>query len=84
MKRAVALAYNPDQGNNAPKVVAKGKDSLAYRIIQQAVEHEIPIINDNQLVLILEQLKINDEIPDNLYNAVVEVFVFLIKSRSSQ
>ena len=84
MKRAVALSYMPENGDRAPKVVAKGKDGFAYRIIQQAIENEIPILEDNQLVLILEQLKINDEIPDNLYNAVVEVFVFLIKSRSSQ
>lgn len=77
-KKAVALKY--DKGRDkAPKVLAKGRDWLAEKIIQSARENRIPLYEDRDLAEILEKLDLNVEIPPQLYHAVAEVFVFIYK-----
>lgn len=78
IKKAVALGYNR-QKDNAPKVLATGKGEVATKIINLAKEHEIPIKEDTDLVELLSKVDINQEIPQNLYKAVAEIFSFLYK-----
>lgn len=78
MKRAVALRYREE--DRAPVVVAKGRCELAYRMLHEAKRSAIPVVAEPELVLLLEQLKTGTEIPDNLYRAVADVFVFLIQN----
>ena len=78
MKRAVALRYREE--DRAPVVVAKGRDGLACRMLHEAQRSGIPVVAEPGLVLLLEQLKTGREIPDNLYRAVADVFVFLIEN----
>jgi flagellar biosynthesis protein len=75
-KRAVAIKYNRDK-DRAPKVLAKGKNAVAERIIQKAQECRVPIYPDKDLVQVLETLDLNFEIPPELYRAVAEVLVFI-------
>lgn len=75
-KEAVALTYDPEQGG-APRVVAKGKGKIAENILSKAEEHDIPIQEDPSLVEILGKLNIDESIPEELYQAVSEVFAFL-------
>ena len=72
-KIAVALEYD---GENAPLVTAKGFGELAEKILQAADEAGIPLHEDRQLVEILAHLKLDEEIPENLYRAVAEVIAF--------
>lgn len=58
---AVALLYD---GQNAPRVTAKGHGKLAEEIFQLAREHGIPLQNDPQLAAILSQIPLGDEIPE--------------------
>ncbi|MHC0037650.1 EscU/YscU/HrcU family type III secretion system export apparatus switch protein [Pseudoneobacillus sp. C159] len=74
--KAVALSYNSCQ-NDAPKVVASGRGMLAANMIEKAKEHNIPLQEDPSLVELLCQLEINETIPEELYNAVAEVFAFI-------
>ncbi len=74
--KAVALAYRPES-DNAPKVVASGKGSVAHRIIELAKEHGIYIHDDPDLVAVLSQLDVNDEIPTDLYMVVSELLAFV-------
>ena len=76
LKKAVALKYNKDK-DGAPKVLAKGRDRVAQRIIELARESKIPIYPDKDLVQVLETLDLNFEIPPELYRAVAEVLVFI-------
>lgn len=78
IKKAVALGYNR-QKDNAPKVLATGKGKVASKIINLAKEHEIPIKEDEDLVELLSKVDIHQEIPQNLYKAVAEIFSFLYK-----
>jgi flagellar biosynthesis protein len=77
-KTAVALGYNPSS-QDAPKVVAKGKGLVAEQIIEKAMDHDIPIQEDPSLVEVLSQLELNERIPEELYQAVAEVFSFIYR-----
>ena len=78
-KKAVALKYEKESAK-APKVVASGKGSIADAIIQKAEEFGVPIFANRVLVDSLVDLKLDKEIPAELYSAVVEVFIWLMKS----
>lgn len=75
-KEAVALSYDPN-GGDAPKVTAKGKGKIAEKILETALQNDIPIQEDPSLVEILGQLNLNESIPDELYQAVSEVFAYI-------
>lgn len=77
-KKAVALAYNA-QNDNAPRVVAKGKNELALKIIAKAQEFDVPLFTNALLVESLLQIPLDSHIPPQMYNAVVEVFVWLLQ-----
>jgi len=77
-KEAIALSYNPQQ-NAGPTVKAKGKGLIAENILQRAEEHNIPIYEDPNLVQLLGQLDLNESIPEELYQAVAEVFAFIYR-----
>ncbi|NOT12041.1 MAG: flagellar protein FhlB [Methylococcaceae bacterium] len=70
---AVALKYD---GNNAPRVTAKGSGFTAEQILSLAEQHGIPLQTEPELVKILAQIPLGDEIPNELYKAVAEVLAF--------
>jgi flagellar biosynthesis protein len=74
--KVVALSYDSSQ-QAAPKVTAKGSGLIANSIIQKAKQHQIPLQEDPSLVELLSQLQINETIPEQLYDAVAEVFAFI-------
>jgi flagellar biosynthesis protein len=78
LTKAVALKYDQEK-NNAPKVLASGKGMVAQKIIQKAKEFNVPLFANKELVESLIDLEIDKEIPPQLYQAVVEVFVWLRK-----
>ncbi|MFD1735800.1 FlhB-like flagellar biosynthesis protein [Bacillus salitolerans] len=79
-KRAEAIALSYDNNKqSAPKVIAKGKGIIAENIIEKAIEHDVPIQEDPSLVEVLSQLQINETIPEELYQAVAEVFAFIYR-----
>ncbi|MGX9133647.1 EscU/YscU/HrcU family type III secretion system export apparatus switch protein [Rummeliibacillus sp. JY-2-4R] len=77
-KEAVALSYNKIN-SNVPKVIAKGKGKIADNILEQAALHHVPIQQDPTLVQLLGQLDLNESIPEELYQAVAEVFAFIYR-----
>lgn len=74
-KQAVALEYNP--GEQAPKVIAIGKGTLAEKIIEQAKDASVPVHRDDKLAQTLSKLQIGDMIPPELYQVVAEILVFV-------
>jgi len=82
-KKAVALQYQP-QSDNAPKVIAKGKGSVAEKIIEIAREHNIHIHNDPDLIEVLSGLDLNEEIPPDLYIIVAELLAFVYSLNSGE
>lgn len=78
-KEAIALGYSA-YNTDAPKVLAKGKGIVADNILEQAEKNKIPIQEDPSLVELLGKLNINETIPEQLYQAVAEVFAFVYKT----
>lgn len=76
-KRRQAAALSYEQGQQAPKITASGKGLVADNIIERAKEHNVPILEDASLVELLTQLNINETIPEELYEAVAEVFAYV-------
>ncbi|MCP1144028.1 EscU/YscU/HrcU family type III secretion system export apparatus switch protein [Lysinibacillus endophyticus] len=77
-KEAIALSYNQEK-SNSPRVVAKGKGKIADNILEQATLHNVPIYEDRNLVELLGNLDLNESIPEELYQAVAEVFAFIYR-----
>ena len=63
-------------------VVAKGAGHVAARIKQLASEHQIPVIENKKLAQNLYKLvKIGEEVPVHLYQAVAELLAYVFKLR---
>ncbi len=76
---AVAVRYSTES-NAAPKVIAKGKNYLAQRIRQKAIEHQVPIVENPPLARALySSVEVGQEIPSHLYRAVAEVLAYIYK-----
>ncbi len=76
---AVAIKYKPEE-MNAPIVVAKGKDEVAFKIRDIAFKHGIPILERPALAReIYEKVDLNEEIPEDLYTVVAEVLAYVYK-----
>lgn len=76
---AVALSYAMNTPG-APKVVAKGKNYLALRIRQKAIDHQVPLIENPPLAQALyKSVDVGQEIPVEFYRAVAEVLAYIFK-----
>ncbi len=76
---AIALRYDSET-MLAPKVVAKGRNVLARRIKEIAIEHNVPIVENRLLAQSLYKLvEVGDWIPPDLYQAVAEVLAYVYK-----
>jgi len=76
---AVAIRYQMDS-MAAPVVVAKGKNYLAARIRQRAVENQVPIVENPPLAQALyKSVEVGQEIPPHLYRAVAEILAYIFK-----
>ena len=60
-------------------MVAKGKGAIGAKIIEVAKAHDIPIEENEVLAGALSNVELGDEIPAELYKAVAEVLVFVLR-----
>jgi flagellar biosynthesis protein len=77
--RAAALKYEAGE-MHAPQVVARGEGRIAEEIIAAARRHGIPMHQSPDLVQLLTRLPAESTIPPELYLAVAEVLVFLVRT----
>ncbi len=76
---SVAIRYEMES-MAAPLVLAKGKNYLARRIRQIAMDHQVPIIENEPLAQALyKSAEVGQEIPAHLYRAVAEVLAYIFK-----
>ncbi len=79
---AVALKYD-QEGNGAPRVVAKGQDFMAKRIREVATEHDVPLFEAPPLARALHgMVEIGHEIPADLYKAVAQVLAYIFQLKT--
>jgi len=81
---AVAVKYDA-QKSQAPFVLAKGVDEVAFKIREIAREHDISIVSAPPLArAIYHTTKINQEIPDGLFIAAAQVLAYVFQLRQYQ
>jgi len=78
---AIALRYDSER-DRAPVVVAKGKGTIAEKIVQIAEENGVPVIRKPELARTLYSVvDVGDEIPPEFYKAVAEVIALIMFRR---
>lgn len=80
--KAAALKYTM-QRDSAPKVVASGRGEIALKIIEKAKAFDVPLFQNEALADALLQQDIGIDIDPLLFQAVAEVFVWLIEAEES-
>ncbi len=77
-KKAVALSYDEEK-DAAPVIVASGMGYMAEKIVETARENGVPVYEDNSLVTVLSQLQLGSQIPEQLYQAIVDIYVYFLR-----
>ncbi|QSX07173.1 EscU/YscU/HrcU family type III secretion system export apparatus switch protein [Sedimentibacter sp. zth1] len=77
VNRAVALKYNQEK-NTAPVIVASGNGYVASKVVEIAEENGVPVYKDDSLAVMLSQLELGSEIPENLFKSIVDIYVYFL------
>jgi flagellar biosynthetic protein FlhB len=76
---AVALKYKRGE-QKAPMIVGKGVDYMALKIKDVARENKIPIVENPSMARTLyDQVEIEQEMPEEFYSALVEIFTYVFE-----
>lgn len=79
-KDPIAVALQYEHGKDAaPRVTAKGRGTVAEKIVEKAREHGVAIETNEVLAKALSQVELDQQIPGELYRAVAEVIVFVMR-----
>jgi flagellar biosynthetic protein FlhB len=76
---AIAIEYNGNK-MSAPKVLAKGANLIAKKIVDLARENQIPVVQNIPLArAIFKTVEVEQQIPPDLYVAVAEVLAYIYR-----
>ncbi len=79
---AIAIVYDKEN-MMAPKVVAKGADFIAQKIKKVAADAGVPLVENVPLARTLyKSVKVGQQIPRVLYQAVAEVLAYVYRLRN--
>ncbi|TFH86693.1 flagellar protein FhlB [Billgrantia azerbaijanica] len=81
-RQAVALAYR--EGDDAPRVLAKGYGDVAERILAEAQRQGIYVHDAPELVALLMRLDLDERIPPALYQVIAELLVWVYEISGAQ
>ena len=82
-RRTLTLAYVA--GQNAPRVLAKGADLLAFKIREIAKEHDIAIVENPPLARQLyADVEVGQEVPVAMFALVAEVLAYVWRTNRSR
>lgn len=76
---AVALKYD-HKAMDAPVLVAKGADQVAFRIREVAEEHDIPVVENPPIARALyDNVELDQAVPAEHYKAVAEIIGYVMR-----
>ena len=75
MNKAVAIKYNKELP--APFITAKGNGFVADKLIKIAENYNIPLVKDDLLSNALFMLEPGEYIPEEVFEIVAEILVFI-------
>ena len=73
---SVAIKYDNDT-MDAPVVVAKGAESIAFKIREIAAEHDVPLVENVAVARALYGVELGDVIPESMFKAVAEILAYV-------
>ena len=73
---AAALKFDPEN-DDAPIAVAVGQGAVAERIIDTAMESDVPVVEDANLAHMLNKMRVGEQIPPQLYAVVAQILIFV-------
>ena len=79
---AVALSYRPEHDDDAPKVVASGKGTLARQILDLAFKSGVRVREDPDLAQVLAAVDVDSVIPLEAFMAVAEILAYVYRANS--
>lgn len=77
---AIALSYRPEQGDEAPRVVASGRGELARQILDLAFASGVKVREDADLVEILAAVDLDSPVPLEALMAVAEILTYVYRA----
>lgn len=77
IRSAAVLAYQ--EGDLAPRVVAKGRGQIAEAIIERARSAGLYVHQSRELVSLLMQVDLDSHIPPQLYVVIAELLAWLYR-----
>jgi flagellar biosynthetic protein FlhB len=80
---AVALKYDQAK-DGAPRVVCKGIDARAEKMRELAKAEDVPMMRNVPLAHALYRVDVNQEVPEELYDAVAEVLNFVYQLQAHE
>lgn len=80
---SIAISYER-KTMDAPTIVAKGADHVAFKIREIAREHNIPVIENKPLARALYKQEIGEQVPEELFTAVAEVLAYVYRLNSNK
>jgi len=75
MKKAITLRYNSSVP--APFITGSARGDIVKKLLIIAEKYGIPVVQDNILAETLFLLKPGDYIPEDVYEIVAEIFIFI-------
>lgn len=76
VRKAAALKY--EQSYDAPVVTAAGMGYIADKILEKAEENNVPVVYDEELTELLNNVDVGNSIPYELYDAVAKVIAYVM------
>lgn len=73
---AVALEYDSngtEERDKAPRVIIKGNQQEAAWLVRMAKQLGVPVVEDSGAATALSELPLDEEIPEDLYQAVAVI-----------
>ena len=81
---ACALKYDAET-MQSPTLTAKGTELIAKKIIDIAIQHNVPVIDNPPVARALfRMVDLNQQIPPELYKAVAEILLFVYGLKNNQ
>ncbi len=75
MNKALAVKYNKEIP--APFIQAKGRGLIADRLLDIAIKYDIPVVKDDLLTETLYMMDPGEYIPEEVYDIVAQILVFI-------
>lgn len=82
-KRAVALKYNSSK-DAAPVIIASGSGYIADKVVEIAEDSGVPVYRDDSLAILLSQLDMGSEIPEELYSSIVDIYMYFLNFKLNE